>query len=137
MSDLVVRYAHWLIRWRWAVIVVTIGLGAWGATGLQFISYSGDYRQFFSDENPDLKAHDLLERTYVAADTIMFVVRPHDGTTIFTEENLKAVYDLTEASWLLPYVIRVDSLSTYQHTSAEEDDLLVESLIDDPDMITP
>ena len=47
MGDLVVRYAEWLIRWRWAVLVVTLSLGILGAMGMQYIAYSGDYRAFF------------------------------------------------------------------------------------------
>ena len=66
MKDWVSRYAEWIVRWRWPVIIVTLALGIWASLGNQFISYSGDYRQFFAPENPDLQAHDLLERTYVA-----------------------------------------------------------------------
>ena len=35
-------------------------------------------------------------------------------------------------AWKLPYSIRVDSITNYQHTIAEGDDLLVDNLISDP-----
>jgi uncharacterized protein len=136
MNDLVVRYARWLIQWRWLVILVMLAAGVVGTLGFKDIAFSGDYRQFFSEENPDLQAHDLLERTYVAADNVMFVIRPKDGSTVFTPEILEAVYELTEEAWQIPYAIRVDSISSYQHTRAEDDDLYVESLIDDPDALS-
>jgi len=137
MNDLAVRYAHWVIRWRWLVIVLTLGLGIWATMGFQYIAFTGDYRNFFSEENPDLRAHDLLERTYVAADTVMFVVRPYDGSSMFTEDRLSALYELTDESWQIPYALRVDSLTSYQHTTADGDDLYVESLVDDPADLTP
>ncbi len=137
MNNFVVQYAQWIVRWRWAVIVVTLGAGMLGTLGMQYIAYSGDYREFFSAENPELAAHDLLERTYVAADTVMFVVRPHDGSTIFTPERLAAIYELTEETWQVPYAIRVDSIANYQHTQAVQDDLYVASLIEDPLDLTP
>lgn len=136
MNDLAVRYAHWVIRWRWLVIVLTLGLGIWATMGFQYIAFTGDYRNFFSEENPDLRAHDLLERTYVAADTVMFVVRPYDGSSMFTEDRLTALYELTDESWQIPYALRVDSLTSYQHTTADGDDLYVESLVEDPADLT-
>jgi predicted RND superfamily exporter protein len=136
MNNFVVQYARWIVRWRWAVIAAMLSIGILGSAGLQFVAFFGDYRQFFSAENPELAAHDLLERTYVAADTVMFVVRPQDGSTIFTPERLAAIYDLTEQTWQIPYTIRVDSLANYQHTQADQDDLYVASLIEDPADLT-
>ena len=60
MNNFVVQYAHWIVRWRWAVIVVTLFAGILGTLGMQYVAFSGDYRQFFSAENPELAAHDLL-----------------------------------------------------------------------------
>ncbi|MEA2079231.1 MAG: MMPL family transporter [Pseudomonadota bacterium] len=38
---------------------------------------------------------------------------------------------LTEAAWQIPYSIRVDSITNYQHTEAEGDDLIVDDLVTD------
>ena len=40
---------------------------------------------------------------------------------------------MTEQAWQIPYVIRVDSVTNFQHTSAVEDDLVVEDLINEID----
>ena len=42
---------------------------------------------------------------------------------------MAAVEELTEAAWQIPYTIRVDSVSNFQHTYATEDDLIVEDLV--------
>ena len=65
MNDLVVGYAKQLVRWRWVIIPLMLALGLTGSYGFKYIAFSGDYREFFSDDNPDLLAHDMLERTYV------------------------------------------------------------------------
>ena len=36
---------------------------------------------------------------------------------------------LTEAAWKIPYAIRVDSVTNFQHSWADGDDLTVEDLI--------
>jgi hypothetical protein len=44
---------------------------------------------------------------------------------------LAAVEELTDIAWQLPFSIRVDSLSNYQHTEVEGDDLIVRDLYSD------
>ena len=65
----------------------------------------------------------------------MFVLAPNDGD-VFSANNLSAVEWLTDQAWQIPYSIRVDSVSNFQHTSAEGDDILVEDLIIDADMMS-
>ncbi|MFN3232501.1 MAG: efflux RND transporter permease subunit [Alphaproteobacteria bacterium] len=137
MNDLYVSYARWVIRWRWIVLPVVLGLALWGAAGNQYRAFSNDYRVFFDAQNPDLLAHEMMERTYVAADVISFVLKPQDGTDMFTPAHLESIQELTEMAWQIPYVVRVDSLSNYQHTRAEEDDLLVDDLIPEGTDLTP
>jgi predicted RND superfamily exporter protein len=91
-----------------------------------------DYRAFFSSDNPQLRAFEQLQNTYTKSDNVLFVLAPRDGT-VFTPETLASVTRLTEACWQIPYSIRVDSISNYQHTEAEGDDLIVSDLIEDPE----
>jgi len=109
------------------VIAVT-ALALYGAT---YLTFKGDYRIFFGDDNPQLQAHDALERKYTKADNILFVIQPHEGT-VFNRDVLVAVAWLSEESWYMPLALRVDSLSTYQHTRAEGDDLTVEAIAQYP-----
>ncbi|MDX1581571.1 MAG: MMPL family transporter, partial [Alphaproteobacteria bacterium] len=109
-----------------------VALAALGAYGYKYVGFSDDYRVFFAPENPDLIAHDALQRTYINVDTVNFVLKPKDGSSILTREHLAAIWELTEAAWQIPYTVRVDSLSNYQHTRAEADDLIVEDLVPDP-----
>ena len=61
----------------------------------------------------------------------MFVLAPKDGE-VFTQRTLDAVIWLTEQAWQIPYSTRVDSVSNFQHTRAELDDLIVGDLVSSP-----
>jgi len=122
--------AAWLVRWRWALVVAALALVALAAAGTRFLTFSNDYRVFFSKGNPQLLAFESLQNTYTKSDNVLFVLAPADGR-VFTPETLAAVEWLTEQAWQIPYSIRVDSLSNFQHTYAEGDDLIVEDLVTD------
>jgi len=129
--------ARWMIKLRWFVILTTVaGSIAFGsyATTLEF---SNNYRAFFSKQNPELQAFEEFQSTYTKSDTFIFVLDPKDGSGAFTTETLAAVELLTEEGWQIPFALRVDSLSNFQHTYAIEDDLIVEDLIQDARSLTP
>lgn len=64
------------------------------------------------------------------------VLAPASGN-VFTPEVFSAIVDVTERAWQVPYSLRVDSLSNYQHTYAEGDDLTVTDLIEASATMTP
>ena len=90
---------------------------------------------FFSSENPELVAFETFQKTYTKNDNFLFVLQPADGR-VFTPQVADAVERLTEEAWKIPYAIRVDSISNFQHTWSEDDDLTVEDLIEDGRALT-
>ena len=98
------------------------------AAGSGNLTFRGDYRVFFADDNPQLQAFDTIERTFNKNDNLSVVIAPPNGQ-LFTPKYLTLVRDLTEAAWQVPYSTRVDSISNYQHTEAIDDDLLVADLL--------
>ena len=128
---MIIRYTEWLLRWKYAVVAATITLVVILAAGAGRLHFTNDYRVFFSKENPQLVAFESLQNTYTKNDNVMFVITPKDGK-VFTPETLTAVRDITKESWQIPYSIRVDSVTNFQHTRAEDDDLIVGDLVADP-----
>lgn len=120
-------FGKWVVKHRWLVVAVTLLIVLAAGSGTKYITFINDTRIFFSDENPQLQALEALENTYNRIDNVAFVVAPENGN-VFTRENLAMIEYLTEASWQLPYSSRVDSITNYQHTRAEDDDLIVEDL---------
>ncbi len=131
MSTWVNSYAEWLFRWRWLVLPAVLIATFAGIAGLQHAHFKGDYRIFFGEDNPQLMAHDALERTYTKADSIFFVVQPREGT-VFEPNVLEAIRYISDEAWLIEKAIRVDSVTDYQHMRAEDDDLIVEDLVGNP-----
>lgn len=127
MNRFEAAYARWVINNRLLIIVVclaTVAALGYGATKLRFDT---SYRAFFSDDNPELLAFEHVENTYVKDDNVIIVAAPRDGD-VFTRETLTAIEELTEASWQVPYSNRVDSITNFQYTEAEEDDLIVRDM---------
>jgi len=129
--NMVDKFAASIIRWRWLIIIASIAIVFLIARGAATIGFSSNYRVFFSEDNEQLVAFETLQNTYSKSDNIIFVLHPKNEQ-VFTHEMLGAVKDLTERAWQLPYSTRVDSITNFQYTEAEEDDLLVNDLVEFP-----
>ena len=122
-------YIDFLFRWRWLVLVGTLGASFLAGSGARFIEFKNDYQYFFREDNPQLRAFEDLQDIYTKNDNTLIVVAPDSGH-VFTPETLAAVGEITERAWRLPFATRVDSITNFQHTRANEDDLIVDDLVD-------
>ncbi|MES9990834.1 MAG: MMPL family transporter [Candidatus Thiodiazotropha sp.] len=128
-------FFRFVLNNRLLVIFLTIAISLLMGSGVRQLAFSNDYRMFFSEENPQLKAFEQLQNTYTKNDNVLFVIAPKDGK-VFSRETLTAVAELTKESWQIPYSLRVDSITNFQHTYAEGDDLIVEDLVLEPQELT-
>lgn len=101
--------------------------------GLPRLGMTTDYKVFFGPDNPDLQAHEAFEHRFELTETLIFTLEAPGGAdgSVFTPEMLTLLRDMTNVGWQLPWAIRATSLANYQHTRAEGDDIIVESLIPD------
>jgi predicted RND superfamily exporter protein len=133
----VVRYARWIVRWRYLVVLVSlaaVGALTAGATRLHFDT---DFRAYFGPDNPQLHAFDESQKVYAKSDAILFGITAKDGQAdVFNARTLAAIRDFTAEAWKLPYTTRVDSLTNFQWTEAQGDDLAVAALLPDGE-VTP
>ncbi len=124
-----IRYRHW-----WMIIsIVLTGLIAYGAKGM-FLET--DYKVYFEENDTQRVAHETMQEIYTKTDNLSILLRPIEGD-IFNERLLALVHEISEAGWQAPYVIRVDSVTNFQHTAADGDDLLVEDLLLEVDSLSP
>ncbi|MES9814459.1 MAG: MMPL family transporter [Candidatus Thiodiazotropha sp.] len=128
-------FFRFVLNNRLLVIFLAVAISLLMGSGIQHLAFSNDYRMFFSEENPQLKAFEQLQNTYTKNDNVLFVIAPRDGK-VFTRETLSAVAELTKESWQIPYSLRVDSITNFQHTHAEGDDLIVEDLVLEPQSLS-
>lgn len=132
---MVVKYTQWIIRWRYAIVLLSFILVGLAASGGRFLGFSNDYRMFFGDDNPQLLAFEKMQKTFNKNDNILFVITPKSGK-VFSRDTLKIIQEITEEGWQIPYSTRVNSITNHQHTIAEGDDLIVDDLVVDPDSLS-
>ena len=129
VDNFVVKYVDWVIRYKWLVVAGTIILTIMLAMGAQYLRLDTNYRAFFSDENPQLQLFEEIQNTYTKNDNILFVIGTQNED-LFQQQSLDIIEKLTNDSWQIPYSMRVDAITNFQHTRATEDDLIVEDLIE-------
>ena len=128
-TDNIIQHHKWIV---FISLLFVIALGS----GAKNLTATSDFNIYFSDTNPQLVAFKNLEKTYGKQDSLTFFIQPANQN-LFTKENLTLIYKLTEEAWNLPYATRVNSLTNYQHTAVNGDDLNTDYLLDDPDSLNP
>lgn len=130
------RYIRFIVSHPALVTVLSFVAAIALAVGAGRLEFNGDYRIFFGAQNPQLLAFETLQNTYTKNDNVLFVLTPKDGRVV-TPTTLAAVEWLTKEAWQIPYSIRVDSITNFQHTRAAGDDLMVRDLVRDAPTLTP
>ncbi len=128
MNWIETSYPKWVLHHRWSIIFFSLVFVTLAASGGRLLNFTTSYRVFFSEDNPQLLAFEALENTYTRNDGVLIVFEPNDGNA-FSREMLKLVEETTEKAWQIPYSNRVDSITNFQYTEAEEDDLIVRDLV--------
>ncbi|MHC4628457.1 MAG: MMPL family transporter, partial [Planctomycetota bacterium] len=124
-------FGDFVVTHRWWIIAATIIVVLVASSGVRFLTVNNDTRVFFSEDNPQLQALEALENTFTRDNFVLFAVAPKNDD-VFTRQTLALVEELTEAAWKMPYSSRVNSITNFQHTRAEGDDLIVEDLVQNP-----
>lgn len=98
--------------------------------GAKNLYFRGDYKVFFEDNNPQRVAFEEMQNTFSKNDGASIVIAPKSGN-VFTLQTLSLIHEMTEDAVQTPFSNRIDSLTNFQHTWAEDDDMIVEDLVYD------
>ena len=123
------RWNHLVVDRPWLVLLLTLLLAGLATFSLKDFTNNNDPRIFFTEDNPDYRLFRELEDRFTSNEAVFFIIHPDNGD-IFTRENQIALEELTEAAWTLPNSTRVDSLTNFQHTEVDQDDLTVSYLVE-------
>jgi predicted RND superfamily exporter protein len=121
-------FGEFVIRRRWWIIAVSAVLFISASSGMTFLKTLSDSRAYFSEKNPQLMALEALEGIYSKDENILIAVEPKNRN-VFTPEVLAAIEELTDESWKIPFSRSVNSLTNFQHTRADGDELMVGDLV--------
>ena len=152
------KIAQFVLKYRWPIIIVNnlfvilliIGLAQRGKTFSEHEEYmrvvqnnplakdenhvspppffDGDYHVWFDADNSEMLAYDDFQQVFSKEENLIIVAVAKNGD-VFTNENLASLKLLTDESWRVPYVSRVDGLTNFNYTYVQEDELLVEDFI--------
>lgn len=125
-----------VIKKPWLMLLFGIVFFMLAGMGGQSLYFRGDYKVFFGKDNPQLMAFERMQETFSKNESANIIIAPKSGD-VFNKTTLQLIKEYTDEAWQTPLSSRVDSLSNYQHTWAEEDDLIVEDLVMDIESMTP
>ena len=125
-----------LLKYRGLNFFLSIALILFSLFGMQYFKFDGSARAFFDKDYQPYLDLELIEEKY-GKESRIFIMFEHQDGSVFTPEMMDLQIKMTEQAKLLPYIVRVDSLSNFMHTYSEEDHLFVESLFEQDIAYTP
>ncbi len=128
------NFSNSILKFKWLILIGCLAFVGIAGYGAQNLTFKSDYKTFFDKDNKQLNDFLDLQKIYSKSDNVAIIVSPKDGN-VFTKKTLTAIWELTNESWLVTYNSRVDSISNFQYSFAEEDDLIIEDLILEADML--
>ena len=135
IENLVDRYCRLIISHKIKTLVITLILILLISSGTRFLETPSGYRGFVENDFPEYQKILNLEEKYGMIDTLSFLIKPKNGT-VFQKDVLQLIHELTEISWKTPYSTRVSSLTNYQFTTVEGDDLDISDFVKDVSLLT-
>ena len=128
-SQLFYRFGLQVVRRPLLFVLIPLALCLVLTAGVVSLGSTPDSRIFFSDDNPQLQALEVMEAEFSKSDNIFIAIQSLDGT-IFAPRMFELILELTDASWQVPYSNKVSSISNYQLIAASDDALVVRDLIE-------
>jgi uncharacterized protein len=116
---------HYRLSTFLSLVLVFAVIG--GAGGL---SFTPDFRSYFSNDNPQLESFEALEEAFNKRDSLVIIVESKNGS-VYQPAQLELIRELTALAWKVPYSRRVDSLANHQRIQATDEGLSVNDLIAD------
>ena len=126
---------NWQIKYRSLITKKPLAMLLFGVVftvicglGLGGLSQNPDNRIFFSKDDPNLVALERLENTYTKNDNLFILVAPKNGN-VFEPKVLEVIRNLTKDLWQTPASSKVDSITNFQWTRADGDDIVISDLV--------
>ena len=119
---------HWATERPWLVIALFVIASVTAIAGAKNLYFRGDYQVFFEDDYGPLKDFEQMQKVFTKTENVAILMVPDSGDVV-TPDMLNLVREFTDMSWQTPYSSRVDSLTNFQYTWSEYDDMMVDNLV--------
>ncbi|MEE2733670.1 MAG: MMPL family transporter [Pseudomonadota bacterium] len=117
-----------LVRRRWWYCVGTFLVMVLLSSQLLHMVFNGNVNVMFDEDDPHYQRLQQLNQQYIDSNYLVLLFKPARGS-VFDNDNLHIIRELTEALWQLPHVVRVDSLTNFPRLQVEGDSLIVANLV--------
>ena len=88
----------------WFIILLPSLLLLSAIVGCQYLSFTTDFRAYFSTDNPQLQAFQQLESDFNKQDTLVFLIEMEDESrSVLNLNTLNFLAELTQKAWQLPF----------------------------------
>ena len=116
------RYFLTLTRYPVLLLTLIAVVCLASIAGLSKLTFSSDFRVYFSEDNQRMASFELMEKRFTRQDNLIFLISS-EKSEVFTERGLQLVEDLTRKSWEIAHVQRVDSIQNFTNTVVDGDEL--------------
>ena len=110
------------------VLVLCLFLSIFSFLGMSKLTFTNDFRVFFSKDNPRLVELEEFENNFTKQEDILIVIETKIGG-IFEIEILEIIKSLTIDAWQTPHSIRVNSIANYQYVNKSDDGINISNAL--------
>ncbi len=115
-----------VIKYRFAIILITLGLSIFFAYGMSKVTINSDMLSYLKPDDPVMQLFNRIGEDYGGNSLALVAIETHD---IFTTETLTLISQLTEAYSQIPGVATVMSLTNILDIAKTENGLEIRKLI--------
>jgi len=124
------KLRDFIVKFRWPIVLLSPLIAiVLIFSSAKYFGFEADVSIWFGKDSQELKDYSEFKNNFGNDDQVMIVFRDENG--IFNKKALSSIARITEALWQTKYIIRVDSLSNFQHIHSDEDDIVVEDFYED------
>ena len=122
-----VRLGHLLIRFRWGVVIVLLGLMGGLASGLTKLEMDTSTESFLHENDPSLLAYNTFRDQFGRDELVAVAIEAPD---VFDPDFLRKLKELhVDLRDHVPHLDKITSLINARNTRGQGDELIVEDLL--------
>lgn len=100
------------------------------------VRFESSYKAFFDRDNPLLTEMESIQEEFSSIENSAIIILDHGDEGVYNKRSIKIISVATELANQLAGSIKVESLTTVDNFSNENDEIYISLIIDDPDNIT-
>lgn len=126
---------YFVVKHPWTIIALFIIASIAAIYGNKNLYFRGDYKVFFEETYGPAQDFEEMQKVFTKTENVAVLILPGSGEVV-SKDSLTLIENFTDDAWQIPYSSRVDSLTNYQYSWAEYDDMIVENLVEDIPSLT-